>query len=178
MQMKQEEYKVRLSRQKRLKKKLPKDKLKLTYTISDFYKDYKKTGVVPLTKAQYTTICKSFLEEVSLAIIREKYEFRIPSRLGFLRVVKRKAKNKAVDFVNTKKYGKTIRHHNFHTDQYYFTFKWMKGGSYCYFTNKSYYSFSVVDDKRRRKIGRRGLAQWIQTCATDPTKKDYDTIML
>lgn len=174
--MNQEEYKVRSSRENAMGIKLPKDKMRLTYTVSDFFDNYDENCVVPITKKQYVSVCKSFLEKVSLAVIRDKYEFKIPSRLGYLRIIKRKAKTKAVDFHNTRKYGKTIRHANLHTNRYYFAFQWFKSNPYCYFTNKSYYHFSVVDDKRRRLIGRRGLAEWIKQCATDPTKKDYDAI--
>lgn len=177
--MKPQAYKLRLNREKKLGKKLPRNKVKLTYTITDFYEDYAKDAIVPLSRKQYVSICKMFLEQVSLAIVREKYEFKMPSRLGYLRVVKcRPPKVKAIDFKKTKQYGKTIRHINMHTDRYHFRFKWIKSSPYCYFTNKSYYSFSVVDDKARRLIGRRGLADWIQQCATDPTKRDYDTIIM
>lgn len=175
--MKAQDYKARLSRQEELGIKIPKDKLKLTYTISDFYKTFEP--VHPISKKMFTAICKAFLEEVSLAVIRERYEFRMPSRLGFLRVVKREApKHRAIDFQKTKQLGKTVKHLNLHSDQYYFIFKWFKRSPYCYFTNKSYYSFSVVDDKQKRKIGRRGLAEWIQQCSKDPTKRDYDALIL
>jgi len=119
-------------------------------TLKDSFKDYKKEGG-DLEYKVYRDICEEYNEEVINNIILDTLEFKIPNRLGSIRIKKVKGSPKRVDWALTKKYNKKIYHLNMHTDGYYY--KWMWHKKDALFTNKSVYSFTAPRKAKRRMSG-------------------------
>ena len=117
-------------------------------TLKDSFKDYKKEGG-DLEYKVYRDICEEYNEEVINNIILDTLEFKIPNRLGSIRIKKVKGSPKRVDWALTKKYNKKIYHLNMHTDGYYYKWMWHKRDA-C-FINKSVYSF-IAPRKAKRKM--------------------------
>ena len=116
-------------------------------TLKDSFKDYKKEGG-DLEYKVYRDICEEYNEEVINNIILDTLEFKIPNRLGSIRIKKVKGSPKRVDWALTKKYNKKIYHLNMHTDGYYY--KWMWHKKDALFINKSVYSFTATRKAKRR----------------------------
>lgn len=160
--------------------KLNKDKTIHTYTISDFYKSYEKERKPwdsCLSRKEYIKIMKEFFLELSLLIIKDKYHFKFPYRLGVVRIKKLKERSSSkmkIDWEKTKKLGKVVRHLNIHTDGKIFKWYWEK--PHMKIKNQSFYTFRATKDDRRKLIGTRGLAKHIKECSIDPYKKDYNCL--
>jgi hypothetical protein len=156
--------------------KLKKDKILHTHSISDYYDSYqseRKGWDKVLTKSQYVSLNKDFLFEVSLLIIREKFLFKMPYKLGTIRIKRiLKSKRPGIDWEKTKKLGKQVRYSNLHTDGKGFRWSWDKPRFGI--TNQSYYTFKATRDEVKKEIGTRGLAKYIKECSRDPYKKDYN----
>lgn len=147
---------------------MPRLKYKTHITSVDFYKYYaslyfkeikpgKKNGKIYhgskyyLTSTQYKRILGKINKTIMDNIINEPLECVLPSRLGIIAIRKRKPRleykdgilinNMPFNWVETKKQGKPIRHHNNHSDQYVGRFKWFR--SHCNFTNKTAYQFKA-----------------------------------
>ena len=71
-------------------------------TLKDSFKDYKKEGG-DLEYKVYRNICEEYNEEVISNIILDTLEFKIPNRLGSIRIKKVKGSPKRVDWALTKK---------------------------------------------------------------------------
>lgn len=154
----------------------------IDFGIMDMYKTYKKNSKNPVTKEQYNKIIGRFNSEVANLILAEAFEFRMPYRLGYLRIKKttvklildRDGKLKKnylrVDWASTKKMWednpkareekKLIYHLNKHTDGYYFRWYWDKSA-----TNVSNISVYKIIPARKHL---RAIAQLVNT------KEDLD----
>lgn len=147
---------------------------KISYTLSDIYTEYaKQAGSLPKSKFM---LVKEVLKRISRAIIVEKFAFRIPHRLGFLRVMQDSTPVEKLNYTKRGSNNKVYPFLNRHTGGKMFTFRWQKRNSYCSFTNRYKYALKVVDDKTNRYIGKRGLAEYIQNCANDPKVRDYSAV--
>jgi hypothetical protein len=154
-------------------------------SLPDFYRIYLKEMEGYTNILDYNTfklVVKDCFFELSTAIIRDKKIFTVPYKMGRIFIKKNRDYSDAPNHNNinwkaTKEKNKVIKHINLHSRRLYFKWHWKKSRDVCLFTNQSYYSFRAVDDKRRQLIGRRGLAFWIKKCSTDPTLKDYDTLL-
>lgn len=162
---------------------------RLLWTIKDSYDDY-VTGLKEdlgeddkvedhpfyIEYSNYKEFFTVFFEEIGKAIIREKMIFKIPYRMGYISIRKKKTKfdRRLPNFKVFNETGKIVSHSNIHTNGYYFYFEWDKTSSYyTRFRNQSYYRFDV-NRGNDRVIGARGLSEWIFKCANDPTMKGYD----
>lgn len=147
----------------------------------DFYDSYRKERPKHLrvSKAQYTRIITMFFYLLALEIIRERYIWKMPFNMGKIMITKRRftGKHKPIDWAETNKRGKIIRHTNLHTNGFTFRWFWAKPLRRL-FRNGEFYEFKPVLDAHKREIGSRGLAQHIKDCAYDPYKKPYDAPML
>lgn len=91
--------------------------IELTHVIKDCYKTYKinciENGKKPLSLKKYKEVCYNFNMKLSEAIIKQSFEFRIPYKLGTLRIRKNKQKftiiegklkpkKKMIDWYNTR----------------------------------------------------------------------------
>lgn len=73
----------------------------ITHTLKDTYNTYKRRcaekTMKPLSLANYKKVCYSFNFKLSDAIIKQSFEYKIPYRLGTLRIKKNKQKFKIID---------------------------------------------------------------------------------
>jgi hypothetical protein len=117
------------------------------------YKVYRDSVKNPVTEAQYRKIVNRFNSEVTTLILEKSFEFRLPCRLGYLRIKKCKSSLKLdadgklkttalkVDWHKTEQLWKdnpeaaelkkVIYHVNRHTDGNYFKWYWDKSASSC-----------------------------------------------
>jgi len=65
-------------------------RIKITHSIEDCYKFYKKNYNGKLDKSKYKSIAYKINKAISDLIIRESFEYRIPHGLGYLRIKKTK----------------------------------------------------------------------------------------
>jgi hypothetical protein len=123
------------------------------YSVKTFYKDQKKLlgGKAIQNHKLCADIVGDFFHILNRTIIRDNYEFKIPSRGGYLRISKNK---------------KGIFH-----------WLWDKTGDYCHLTRKPFWSFEpVVGWRKPVEIGHRGLMKWIIECKLDPFKPKYSVV--
>lgn len=138
-----------------------------TITVKDFAKRYDSCD-----RKIYVDVCKLFLHKLSSAIIREPYICQLPYALGTIYVAMKETSKRNLDFGIFNKTGIVTPYRNFHTFNKSFKFVWSKKNAM--FKNKNIYYFKPIRDELDRKIGSRGLAQWIQDCARN--NKDYKTV--
>lgn len=79
-------------------------------------------------KQKRILIAKDFFKGLSQMIVEEAFEYKIPHGLGriYIRRWRPKRKHMAIDWYNTKKYGKRIYHRNTHSGGYTAMWKWDK----------------------------------------------------
>jgi hypothetical protein len=124
---------------------------KKSLTLKDSYEDYDNIHQVEYNV--YRKVCEEYNKEVVKHIIENAYEYKLPKRLGSIRIRKIKSKlisggPKRIDWKLTKEYGKKIYHLNMHTDGYYYRWMWHK--KTALFTNKSAYSYTPMRKDKRR----------------------------
>lgn len=145
------------------------------YGIKDIYNFYTKkkkdSGKEYVSSKSFGTVLKQFNKEICNAIVLDSYEYRMPYRLGYLRI--RKFKTRLVldpdgnlrtghlhpDWVATKQLWeknlkakeekKIVWHTNKHTQGFYCKWYWDK--SVCNIKNSSVYSL-VMSRTNKRKI--------------------------
>ncbi len=131
--------------------------VKDSYTFINMYEDYiaDKFNNSPyaISKEEYADINKDFVLSMVDYMLYEAGTFKMPYRLGSLRIIKLKSsmgrkKRLSVDFNLTKKYGKTIYHFNEHSDGYKYMFKWDKRKAVV--KHKSFYRFIPSRGNKRR----------------------------
>lgn len=69
-------------------------RIKVTHTIRNSYKFYKKNYENPVSERKYKDIAYDINKVISDLIIRDSFEYRLPYGLGFLRIKKKKQKFK------------------------------------------------------------------------------------
>jgi len=125
-----------------------KNKIQNPYTIREIYNDYikdkKEYSPYYVDYKTYKSIILDYISEMVNYMLYEAGTFKMPYRLGNLRVIKQlssigRNNRKSVDFNLTKKYGKTIYHYNEHSDGYKFMFKWDKKKAVV--KHKTFYRF-------------------------------------
>lgn len=150
-----------------------------TVTTRDLYIHYlenQEPGEFTLDYEKWKKVIYSVHYLVSRLIITDNIILKLEYSLGYYGIEKAKgSERRRVDFNQTKKLGRTVYHSNLHTDCYYFRFAWRKKRTNMHLnTNLKFYKFTPIQDQERREIGKRGLANWVKRCATDPFIKDYD----
>ena len=128
-------------------------KILADFTLKDAYKKYKDVAIKELQVdfKTYKKVCKEFNKEIFTDIIEDNLPFKMPCRLGVLRVKKSKMnykdKNKLkVDWKTSKEANKIVYHLNDHTNGYKFRFWWEKRGP---IKNLSVYSFTPIREYKR-----------------------------
>lgn len=130
-----------------------KRKLLADHTLIGAYEKYKEMSIPELLVdfKTYKNICKEFNTAVMEDIIKENVPFKMPGRLGTLRICKTKMnysdKNKLkVDWKTSREAGKVVYHLNDHTNGYRFRFWWEKKGP---IQNLAFYSFTPTREYKR-----------------------------
>lgn len=143
-----------------------------SHTIPDFYDYYisqiERDTVYDIDSKLYRSIVEDYFKYIVEQIMEESKEFKLPCRLGFLSIVKRRPKNfdnksLRIDYNESKIQNKAIYFLNEHSDYYKFRFYWSKKDSLI--TNKTKYQFVATRHNKRR------LAQIIKN-----KEHDYITI--
>jgi len=161
------------------------------YSLRELYKRYKKNSDSPLPYTTFATFLKEYNSRIMDAIIYERLEFRMPARVGYIRIQKKL--NKAyvkdgkvvkcipVDWNRTLTYwrglyeGKTdeeiklipnkkvLRYHNEHTNGYSVKFCWDKARSIA--INQSSYVFKATRTAKEdlaRFIKKTGILEYFE----------------
>lgn len=133
-----------------------------------YYKyDYRYNPKHPYYCSQrtYVDISKDFYKILSSLIIEEGFSFKIPSRLGEIRIVKfRSEKKRHINWKLTNEYfgewnknnphdRKRIYHTNSHTDGYAARFHWKKS---TYLKHQTLYNFEAI------RFNKRSLAKHVK----------------
>ena len=116
------------------------------------YDDYYKVGY-----KKYRSICEDFNKLIIDEILLKAKEFKMPYRLGSLRILKKEmnysvGKNKLkINWFETNKNKKVIYHLNDHTDG--FNYRWFWSKKKAIVKNKTIYSFQATRTNKRRLAG-------------------------
>lgn len=149
-------------------------KYKIDYGIADIYKFYKseqnKNNKEVVDEKIFKKVIKTFNKLVTELIVEESYEFRMPKRLGYIRIRKHKTRiiidangklktghlhpdwkaTKELWSTNeaAKKIKKIVYHTNKHTQGYYCKWYWDKRT--CNIKNNTAYSLVMSRTNKRR----------------------------
>jgi hypothetical protein len=122
--------------------------MKVSKTIKDSYKYYVDNYGGELEYKKYKKICVIFNKRISEYIVEKAVEFKMPGRLGSIRVRKLKSNNRRrIDWKASKENKCVVYHLNFHTDENYYKWFWHKKNAL--FTNKNAYSFLPIRGNKR-----------------------------
>ena len=152
-------------------------------TLKDFYRKYRadqraegKPCSEILSEKRYKKLMESFFTAIMHKIIYENHTFLMPHSLGSITVKTYKNDNLRkckVDFNQTKKLGKVVRHLNRHTYGDAFGIGWDK--SYVQFRNNTFYCFKTTSSRYATEsgVGAKALSKHIYDLSKDPTKRSY-----
>lgn len=102
------------------------------------WKSYKEKTGSDISYQQFSDIIKEGNKKIFEAIIEDESGFKLPENLGYLCVIKYKTKKKAINWIDTKKYGKKIYYLNLHSFGYRYHIKWFKTGISRFSFNEVY----------------------------------------
>jgi hypothetical protein len=154
---------------------------KPVWTITDSYIPYKEElKDLALDKKLYIKCFKEFFWELGKDLIRELGSVALPFKLGDLGIRKRKNNKEytrqRIDFKHYNETKQIVYHCNNHTNKYYFFWDWDISRRRAFFVNQNCYKLTPARGNDK-VVGKRGLAQWIKHCATDPNTRDYDRLI-
>jgi len=113
------------------------------YSTGDFYRLYKKDTPKEeqVEFKKYKAFIKDFFIAVGDKIIKERWSFYFPYKLGFLTIKSHTRKNRSqpINWKSTNDLGRLIYHTNLHSFKRIFRFKWNK--SRLRFRNRKFYRF-------------------------------------
>lgn len=125
--------------------------LTLKHSYDYYIKDIKLDSKYNITWKQYKQILKEFNTQIMSAIIDDGYIFKLPYRIGIIRIRKRQnnLNRLKLDFstYNTSDQEIKNKYLNDHTDNWYVRFYWAKRE--CIVKNKTIYSFIPTRDNKR-----------------------------
>jgi len=157
----------------------------LTYSLPDFFREYKKECKVQygkgftkrmLPRNVFMSVLKMYLIMLAKKIIVSRSPFRMPRRLGIFKVIKRECirgekQERRIGFVkindkNKEKMNYYLKNH--YMGSCYFLFRWRKFHSRGTMRFVGWYSFRPV--KSLKKF----LSDYVFECSKDPYIPDYD----
>lgn len=135
-----------------------KNKVKNPYTMPDMYEDYLSTisgnDVYTISYSVYKNIISDYMKLVSDLLLNESGKFRMPAGLGVLQIAKVKPMylkdiqyQPGIDWSETVKHGKVIRHFNDHSNGFKYKFMWHKTFFHVKYL-KSYRFVATRENKR------------------------------
>ena len=140
-----------------MKKIKPRTKGKIgpTLGLKDSYKDFKNTEKLgdyfKIDYKTYRAVCESFNKLTVEDILFNTGEFKLPHRLGSIRIQKKKMnftkEALKVDWKASRELGKRVYHMNDHSDNYRYKWYWKKTNAIV--QNKSLYSFTASRANKR-----------------------------
>jgi hypothetical protein len=111
------------------------------------WKAFKEKYNTEIPYSQFTNIIKISNKKIFEAIVEDENGFKLPENLGYLCVIKYKTKKKAINWGDTKKYGKRIYYLNLHSFGYRCHIKWFKTGISRFAFNEIY-KFAPLRDMK------------------------------
>lgn len=114
----------------------------------ELWKNYKEKYKSDISYKEFSIIIKDSNKKIYQAVIEDENGFKLPENLGYLVVIKYKTKRKAINWIDTKKYGKTIYYLNLHSFGYRYHIKWFKTGISRFAFNEVY-KFAPLREMRR-----------------------------
>jgi len=109
------------------------NRIKDPYTLPDMYKkyvlEYPEGDIYYVTYSEFVEITKDFYNRMMEEVMYRNATFKLPFRMGYLNIIKRKVNfknNLAIDWKTTNETGKKVYHMNDHTGGYKYLFKWTK----------------------------------------------------
>ncbi len=124
---------------------------------------------------EFNRICRTVLEVLSEQLITTGKRYKLPCRLGDIQLVKFKPKKRAIDFYNTRKYGKTIYHKHMATNGYAVRLHWYKLGE-ANFRHKNIWALRLTTANKKGPdsvsnfIKKNGVKHYIEIRSLDFTK--------
>jgi len=135
-----------------------KNRIQKPYTMPDFYKRYQDTHdeLYQIEYSLYRDIVSEFYKEMMNIILLDAKTFKMPFRLGDIKVFKKKMSLKhlsarQMNWKETSKIGKRVYHLNEHSRGYKYMFRWKKK-SHC-LKNAFLYRF-VPSRANKRELAR------------------------
>lgn len=117
-----------------------------------YIKDIKLDSKYNVEWSQYKSILSAFNKECMRSIVEDGFIFKMPYRIGVLRIKKRQNNLDRLKFnyslLNTSDNEHKTMHLNDHTNNWYVRFYWAKSKE-CIIKNKSIYSFIPTRDNKR-----------------------------
>lgn len=113
----------------------------------DLWKAYKEKNNSDISYKDFTAIIKESNKKIASFVTEDPNGFKLPENLGYLCIIKYKTKKKAINWADTKKYGKTIYYLNLHSFGYRYHIKWFKTGISRFVFNEIY-KFAPLRDMR------------------------------
>ena len=94
----------------------------------ELWKAYKEKSGKDISYGDFTKIIKESNKKIFETVLEDENGFKLPENLGYLCIIKYKTKKKAINWADTKKYGKKIYYLNLHSFGYRYHIKWFKTG--------------------------------------------------
>src|SRR5688572_13236212 len=113
----------------------------------DLWKEFIKETSIEISFKDFSDIIKDSNKKIAETITEDENGFKLPENLGYLCIIKYKTKHKAINWADTKKYGKTIYYLNLHSFGYRYHIKWFKTGI-ARFAFNDVYKFAPLRDMR------------------------------
>lgn len=133
------------------------NKIKNPYTVSDFYDFYLKeigdNKLYEIDYKEYSNIISDFYKSIMDFILKKNGVFKMPYKLGDVRVVKRKLnldhlRLTGIDWKTTVETGKHVYHLNEHTSGYKYNFQWNKKNMNL----KNLYFYRLVMTRQNKRL--------------------------
>jgi hypothetical protein len=135
-----------------------KNKIKQPYTLPDMYKayveEYPEGNIYYISYKDFIAINEEFYKRIMEEVMYRNATFKLPFRMGYLKIIKRKInfKNKlAIDWKTTNDIGRKVYHMNDHSGGYKYIFKWIKTNIIA--QNKYLYRL-VITRKYKRELAK------------------------
>lgn len=113
----------------------------------ELWKEFIKETGVQIAYSDFSDIIKTSNKKIAETVIEDENGFKLPENLGYLCIIKYKTKRKAINWADTKKYGKTIYYMNLHSFGYRYHIKWFKTGI-ARFAFNDVFKFAPLRDMR------------------------------
>jgi hypothetical protein len=113
----------------------------------ELWKAYKEKSGRDISYSDFTKIIKESNKKIFDIVSEDENGFKLPENLGYLCVIKYKTKKKAINWADTKKYGKKIYYLNLHSFGYRCHIKWFKTGISRFAFNEAF-KFAPLKDLR------------------------------
>ncbi|HMT03599.1 MAG TPA: hypothetical protein PKD00_09925 [Burkholderiales bacterium] len=98
--------------------------------------------------ALYKALCRDFFAEVVQELMNGMI-YKMPMRLGFLKVAQKSTRKSSIDWQLSKQYNKKIYFNNYHTNGKIYAFVWSKLNTYTILQTKYSYLFKATRTNNR-----------------------------